>query len=32
LMATHQWQHFYFDLIKDRDHRIFNIENGYMVQ
>ena len=26
LMSTHQWQHFYFDLIKDRDHRIFNIE------
>jgi len=32
LMATHQWQHFYFDLIKDWDYRIFNIENGYMVQ
>jgi len=32
LMATHQWQHFYFDLIKDRDHRIFNIENGHIVQ
>ena len=32
LMATHQRKHFYFDLIKDRDHRIFNIENGYMVQ
>ena len=31
LMATHQWQHFYFDLIKDRDHRIFNIENGRLV-
>ena len=32
LMATHQWQHFYFELIKDWDYRIFNIENGYMVQ
>ena len=32
LMATHQWQHFYFDLIKDRDHKIFNIENGHIVQ
>jgi cell division transport system ATP-binding protein len=30
-MATHQWQHFYFDLIKDREHRIFNIENGRLV-
>ena len=31
LMATHQWKHFYFDLIKDREHRIFNIENGRLV-
>tara|TARA_Y100000588_G_scaffold214901_1_gene228823 strand:+ start:50422 stop:51087 length:666 start_codon:yes stop_codon:yes gene_type:complete len=31
LMATHQWQHFYFELIKDREHRIFNIENGRLV-
>jgi cell division transport system ATP-binding protein len=31
LMATHQWQHFYFDLIKDREHRIFNIDNGRLV-
>ena len=32
LMATHQWKHFYFDLIKDREHRIFNIENGRLVE
>ncbi len=31
LMATHQWQHLYFDLIKDREHRIFNIENGRLI-
>ena len=32
LIATHQWKHFYFDLIKDREHRIFNIENGRLVE
>ena len=31
LMATHQWQHLYFELIKDREHRIINIERGRLV-
>ena len=31
LMATHQWKHLYFELIKDREHRIINIERGRLV-
>ena len=31
LMATHQWQHLYFELIKDREHQIINIEMGRLV-